>query len=110
MSRPAHVADGRMVRHQLPQAAGQLGSAQAGVGHQALVADRLEHRDAGGTGHGVAAVRGAVRAAPPARLDVPARHDRGQRQAIGDGLGDAHHVRDDARVLECPHLAGAAEA
>ena len=107
---PADVADRRVVRHQLAQAAAELGPAGAGVLDQPLVADRLEHGDAGGAGDRVAAVRRAVRAATPALAELAPGHDRRQREPVGDRLGHAHDVGDDPRVLERPHLARPAVA
>ena len=93
-----------------PRPGGELGAARDGVRDEVLVADRLEHGQAGRAGDRVAAVRRAVRAATPALLELAARDDRRQRQAVGDRLGHAHDVGDDPGVLERPHPPGPAVA
>ena len=108
--RPADVADPGELGHQLAQAAGQLRAAEARVGDEPLGLDRLEHGDARGARNRVAAVRRAVGAAAPALLELLAGDDRRQREAVRDRLRGDDDVRDDARVLERPHLARAREA
>ena len=57
---PADVADRRVVRLELPQPAGKLRTAGAGVGDEVLVPDDLEGREGGRAGDDVAAVRPAM--------------------------------------------------
>ena len=88
----------------------QLRAARRGVRDEPLRRDRLEDREAGGAGDRVAAVRRAVRAAAPALLELARRHDRRERQAVGDRLGEHHDVRDDPGVLEAPTSARSARS
>ena len=107
---PADVADPVVLGGDLAEPGDELRAARRGIAQQVLVTDRLEDREAGGARDRVPAESRAVRAASPAILELATRDDRRQRQAVGDRLGHAHHVRDDPGVLEGPHLPGAAIA
>ncbi len=51
-----------------------------------------------------------MRAPAPTLLQLAAADHGGERQAVGDGLGQGHDVGHDAGVLEAPHLARPCEA
>ena len=108
--RPADVADPVVLGGDRAEPGHQLRAADRGVLDESLVADRLEHREPGRAGDRIAAVGRPVGAASPALLEVAARDDGRQRQAVGDRLGDAHDVGHDPGVLERPHPPGPAVA
>ena len=75
------------------------------------LAQRLEHRDAGGAGERVAAEGRAVRAGVEARGDRRSRRQhRADRHAAAEALGERHDVGHDAALLVGEQRAGAAHA
>ncbi|CRP56146.1 hypothetical protein PAERUG_P6_East_of_England_6_IMP_1_03_09_02483 [Pseudomonas aeruginosa] len=79
------------------------------VGRQVVFLQVAHHRRTGGHGHLVAAEGAGVGTGLPLVQPFAVDHHR-QRQAAADGLGQHHHVGDDAGVLEGEHPAGTGEA
>ncbi|MDT4818114.1 hypothetical protein FQZ97_512030 [compost metagenome] len=103
------IAQLRVVGLQILQVAAQTLAHGFGVGRDVLPVEVADHRRAGGHGHLVATEGAGVGARLPLVEPVLVDHHR-QRQAAADGLGQHHHVGNDAGVLEGEHLAGAGEA
>ncbi len=59
---------------------------------------------------GIPAERGSVRTDAPALLQLAAGDDGAYRQSVGERLGYAHHVGDDAGVFEGPHATGSGDS
>ena len=75
--------------------------ARSRVVEQALLLDRVEHREAGGAGQRVAAERRAVLAGREQARDVGTeRHQRADRHAAAQALGQRHGVGHDPGLLE----------
>src|SRR5450759_1645111 len=99
----ADVADAWVLRHDFPEGGQQFLAAGSRVGDESLLRYGPEDGHAGGAGHRIASERGAMSADAPRLLELAPADDSPEGQSVGESLGHAHNVRDDARIFEGPH-------